>query len=102
MKEDKKQKGSRRKHQMMEMRTRVKDVEGHYKSDDEEMKETWTDCDKRGCWRWYHYACSGKLNKVEVDVPLLFIIVMHTICLCLHASTEQAVFIIVQHKEHLY
>ena len=38
--------------------------DGHYDSDDDETQESWIGCDKKGCWRWYHYWCGG-----ELDIP---------------------------------
>ena len=38
---------------------------GHYDSDDEEIQQTWIGCDKRGCWRWYHFGCGGQLDMPD-------------------------------------
>ena len=38
---------------------------GHYDSDDEDTQMTWIGCDKRGCWRWYHYGCGGQLDMPD-------------------------------------
>lgn len=38
---------------------------GKYEDDDDDAKEGWIGCDERGCWRWYHYWCVGKLDVLD-------------------------------------